>query len=1125
MPELKKEQIDAIKHENGDLLVSASAGSGKTFVMISRLIRLITEKKATVREVLATTFTESAALDMKEKLRKAMIEEIEKTGDEYLIKQLSEIAYADISTIDSFCSRIVRKYFYVAGVSPDYAIADDTITSKLKKEALDTVMREYYANNDKEFLAVLKRHLQARSDDNFRKLIVNLYEYCIGDADPKKYFEQTLYNYTEEGFDKIDEEYKKVIDSYLLPLKESLLELNKQAFNLGYKIGAEFCLSVVDQIDVYLKNKSIYVFNTPYSVRLNFGKNLDEKGIALKEQAKELNDSVKLVRSKLLSHISTRETDLERSKAIYSHAKKIFEIVQAFSDKFDELKRDENVLDFADLEKFAVQILRDPLVNQEVKNKYKYIFVDEYQDVNGLQEELINLLSNNNVFMVGDAKQSIYGFRGCRPEFFLDKYQRLKKENKTVDLNYNFRSASEVIDMANKVFSYSMTEDFYGVSYKDSARLQAGGIYGKDENEHLGRAELHLLLREKENKGKEEPRIYNILDEYKKVRDCGEASPTAALVADLIFKECGKVYFDPKTQEERKITFSDICILSRNKNVDFVRDLIKGLVARNIPISSDAGDPILSRPEIVIMTSLLEILDCFYNDVPLATVMKSPIGNFSDEELLTIQRHYSDTFDGDKRSVFFHQAVCFVRDGDFEITPKVKEFCNYIDCLRELSDFMPAKDILDKVNEDKSLEEFLLALDGGKKKVSVLRFFISTSQSSGRNYTVKEFLTATKTIPKLFEYKGGAEDDLAVKLMTIHASKGLEFPVAIVCGLETNISGEDEKEEVFIDREIGCGFRYYNDDEKRYYTTPLRGYLKHRDKIETIKEELRLFYVALTRASYSLHLTFVGEKDTRTEVFNGANNFLEYVPNELGMSIHTLDEFELLNKGGEKRKVLIDEENHDLAEKMKKNFAFTYPYIEQTTLPIKTTVTAVNQSLEKEYKEVIRFDEQDGENKTSALAGTIAHKILEHYDFEKGLSLADAVEQMLETGVLSKEELSLIDLTKIQNALNGGAFDKIKGKTLYREKAFLVNVPANLLFDKGSDTEVLVQGKIDLLAVDKDSVQIIDYKYSSLSKDRLKEKYKKQLKLYAYAVEKVLKVKAKDVYLISLLTGETVPID
>lgn len=1126
MPNLKEEQLKAINYDKGDLLISASAGSGKTFVMIQRLIRLITEKKATVKEVLAMTFTESAAADMKEKLFSAMIEKIEETGDEYLTSQLSDIPYADISTVHSFCSRLIRKYFYEVGVSPDYAICDETMASKLKNEALDLVMREYYAEKDKDFFTLLSRHASHRKDSNFRQLILSLYEYASSEADEMQYFVKTLNNYTEEGFNRVDLEYKKLIDKELLVVREGLKSVANDCATLGYSAGAEFCLQVIDVLNVYLKDSSVYVFTKiPFSVRLNFGRNLDGQGLFLKEKASGLRDMASATIKDVLKHISTREKDLEESQALSLHTDKLIQVINRFSRVYSKLKRDENVLDFNDLERFALEILNDEGIRKEINEKYKYVFVDEYQDTNGVQEAIITRLSKDNLFMVGDAKQSIYGFRGCRPEFFIEKYKKLKEQGKAIDMNYNFRSADGVLDAVNKVFAYSMTEDFYGQSYKDTAMLRGGGIYEKDGKKFDGRAELHLLLKEDEEKEKETPRVYNILEEIEKNRILKDSSQTASLVASLILKECGKKFYDVKTDSERQIEYKDICVLTRNKHADFVKDLVEGLVARNIPVTSDIDDSIINRPEIMQITSLMEIIDCFYNDVPLATVMKSPIGSFSEEELLTIQREFYGTVEGDKRDLTFYQAVEYVKDKDFAISKKVKEFCDYIDYLRELADFLPAKELLEKVVEDKALEEYLYATQNGKKKVGALRFFISVAKSGDKNYTIKEFLNLIKVNPDLFSYKGGGEEDTSVKVMTIHASKGLEFPVVIVCGLERNINKQDLSKEILTDRESGFAVRNYDDENKTYKSTIYRGYLKQKAKLNLIKEELRLFYVALTRARYSLHLSFVSDKDDRKDAFLGASKFLHYVPLSFDVTVHRENEFDFINETRDKRKVLIDEENTVLSERLKKDFSFVYPFMLETTLPIKTTVTAVNQGLEREYKEVIRFDETESETKTSVLAGTIAHKILEHYDFEKGLSLPVAVDEMIERGELTKEEIALVNLDKIEKAIRGGAFDKLKGKTLYREKSFLANVPASLLFDSDTKTEVLVQGKIDLLAIGDNTVQIVDYKYSALPKDVLKEKYKKQLKLYAYAVEKVLKVKVSDLYLISLLTGETVAID
>lgn len=1126
MPELKPEQIKAINHDSGNVMVSASAGSGKTFVMISRLIRLITEKKTTVKEVLAMTFTESAAQDMKDKLYKAMTDAIEKTGDETLVEQLSEIPYSDISTIDSFCSRLVRRYFYEAGVSQDYSIADETLSGKLKKEAIDKTFKEYYASKDKDFLTVNKRHSSHRKDDKFRELVLFLYEYVSSEGDAASFFAKSFENYSLKGFEDTDKKYKQLIDKELARYKQEFLGYAKQASEAGIKKGVESCLAVADFLENYLRSQSVYSLKeTPFKITLSFGKteNLDFFGNELKEKCKSRKAALSKFIKGVADNLSTKENDLKSLEQLRFHTEKIAEIVDSFTRNYAKIKREENVLDFADLERFALNVLSDETIRKEVSEKYKYVFIDEYQDINGVQEAIITRIAKDNLFMVGDVKQSIYGFRGCRPEFFSEKFKKMQESGQTViNLNHNFRSANKVIECVNEVFSYSMTEEFYGQSYKDTALLNAGGVYGDNE----GRAELHFLIEPKPMEETEEPRIYDILEELKKDTEKKDKSSAAGLVANIIFNETGKDYYDPKTKENKRVEFKDIAVLTRNKNAEFVQELVKGLSLRGIPISTDTASSVVDLPEIKPVVCLLELLDCFLNDVPLCTVMKSPMGGFTDEELLTIQREYYNSRKAEeKKDGYFYQAAEYVKNGDFALSEKVKDFYGYIEYLRELADCLPAKDVLEKAIEDSAYYECLLAKGNGERHAENLRFFISCAQKNGKNYTVKEFLNLIKINPYAFCYSGASEDENVVSLMTIHASKGLEFPVVIVCGLEKKINEEDLKNEILTDREAGFAVRKYDDELKTYGSTIYRGYLKQKAKINIIKEELRLFYVALTRASYSLHLAVVAEWDDRKDVFSGATRFLDYLPKSLPATFYTKDTLEFFNRKEGPRKVLIGEEEKELYEKMKSNFSYCYPFAEQTALPLKTTVTAVNEGMERDYKEIIAFDEKEDLPSTSAMAGTAAHRILELYDFDRMPNIADAVKEFVKKGLIKDEEVAFVSLEKIQFAIDGGAFDGLKGKTLYREKDFLVNVPANLLYGVQTEETVLIQGKIDLLAIGKDSCDIIDYKYSSLPATVLKEKYSKQLELYAYAVEKVLNIKVSSKYVISLLTGETVLID
>ncbi len=1126
-PSLKKEQLQAVNRNGGDTLVSASAGSGKTHVMISRAVRLVCEGQASVDEILAVTFTETAAADMKEKLKKELIKKINTTKDERLAKQLGLLPTANISTLHAFCVGLIRSYFFECGVSPDFAIADDSVSSSLKTDAVNKLFGEKYASADDDFLTVLNFHRHKRSDAVFKELIISLYDFCESEAYPDGLLDEGLKYCTESGFNELLKIFKEKIDATLIKIKATLESLNS-VFDGKPKLE-ELKNTLIDDLDSVLSSDDVYVVKKFQDYKRDFLKverALSEEEKNGKEILKNCRDLIKKNIETYNEYFTDREEDGRRCVQQRLHLRILSQSVKRFTEIYSQLKRDENVLDFADLEHFALKILANEDICKAVKERYKYVFVDEYQDTNGVQEEIINYIKNDNLFMVGDVKQSIYGFRGCRPEFFQNKFNVMSDtEGATVKLNYNFRSSKAVIDMVNKVFDYSMTADLFGVDYKSTSRLIDGGIYG-DGNE--GRAKFHYLKINKErSKEKEVPRVYDILDEIIKKQD--DVTETAALVANIIYDELHQKYYDVKEDAYKNVTLKDIAVLSRSKNSEYFRGLVSGLIKRGIDVETDSVGDICDYPEIRVLVSVLKLIDCFVQDIPLATVLKSVVGGFSDEELARISLTYSDYCNSNKmRFTSFYDAYAFCRDNlDNALGVKLKRFDEEFSDLRRFADFTSAGAVLEKVMDKCNYKACLFASEFGESKVKRVERFVSASSRGGRRLSVKEFLDYAET--------DGSEINLSecngensVKIMTVHASKGLEFPVVIVCGLERRANDSDERDEVYTDRLYGIGVKYYDREDKLTYETPLRGLIKERMREERRREELRLFYVALTRAKYSLHMTYVGGEIKR-KLLDYADRFIDYVPNDLERQDRTLDELLITDTVVPEcdgfGALAIDGKK---IERLKKNFEYVYPYSADTVLPLKTSVTeTLENSVEslEGYSVKKLFSDDTAATKTDALRGITAHKLLENIDFDNADDFEGEINRIIKSGIIKKEELDKIDLRAIKRVLSNDVFKKIKGKKTYKEKSFIAQVPSSVLFDNGLSSSVLVQGVIDLLVTDGDTAKIIDYKYSSKSAPALKEKYFKQLEIYSYVTEKVLGLKVTERIIVSLLTGECIAVD
>lgn len=1108
MPEYKKEQEEVINFNDGNILVSASAGSGKTFTYQERAVRLIVEKKASVNEILAVTFTEAAAREMKEKLKKALTEKYEENFDPYIKEQIEEIDYADISTIHSFLSRIIRKYYFAVNLSPDYKIIDEVVENELKYESLDNVLQTFYENKEAWFYRLVKIFSFARNDDALKDMILNIYSFCEVEANPKEVALSLPDIYCKENLDK-------VLASYFESLKENyirILELAEEkkflANDIDYEKGKGLTFDLVDYLEKVLKTNSVYEIKKisfPY---------FDLRGGNVKDEKKDVLNGVKTcinelerINKILDKSIHSYEFDLANLDVLRKDVSNLVRLVLAFKEEYGRIKLDENGLDFADLEHFAYEILQNEDILKEVKNKYKYIFVDEYQDVNGVQESILSLLRNNNMYMVGDVKQSIYGFRGCKPEIFMQKEREMKKNGeKTAQINYNFRCAKNIIDMVNEIFEFSMTEKVYGLDY-NTQKLILGGVYPEDK---VGRAQFHFISKQKEKdstKTKDKLQIYDIVNDVEKEET--EEDLVAGTLAKLIFEELGKTYYDfkAKDENEKPISFKDIAILCRRREGSFVAGIVNGLKKRGIPVESDCSENVCEFSEVYGLIAILKLIVGSKDEIALVNTMLGVLGNFSEQDLVDIKI-------SSKEKSFYNAVKNY--NGDNEVLKeKLNKFFNLMDSLRFFADFNSAHDVLTKILADTGYEYYYLAKTDGNRRLNRIKRFISVSKGE-KECSVKEFLYKIDKNPKAFMLENNCDDD-SVLVSTIHSSKGLEYPVVFVCGLENTFKIDNEGRMALLKRDFGLAIKYYDEEKRLAYSTPFRGYILEQEFRQQIKEELRLLYVALTRAKYSLHLLYCAKSDDRKDRFISASSFLDYIPKKLDKNEINRDELTFINaKDVASQRVYIVEPNKAREEKLKSYYGFNYEYKDDLTVPLKSSATKLNKHDDEEVLEKTDFNYVIGN--TSSEKGTIAHKIAENIDFLKG-DFIGQVNAMIEKGTVTGKDVDKVDLKRIFSAIEKAGLNKLTGD-IYKEKSFIFNAKACDILPTSSTESVVIQGAMDLLVIENGKARIFDYKYSKKTGEKLKATYKNQLNVYALAVETVLKVKVIEKTLINIYTGD-----
>lgn len=1125
------EQKRVIEFDDGNILVTASAGSGKTHVMIERAIRLIAQKKATVKEILAVTFTDAAACEMKERLKMALMEKVN-GGADYLASQINDVALADISTLHSFCSKLLRQNFFALGIAPDFKVMDENDARVLRNESIEKTFSELYEKGEEWFITLTNRYKSKRKDETLKKIILDLQEFVCAEAYPDVVIDAYIETYNQENYDNLKRTYKEYLDKEIERCYKVAINLYERSKDSQFT-GAEERINDAITILREIKNNDLYKLKEYGELSLSqaTGKPKDEIQKEIKEDYKAFSLKMESVVKGFAKYIHTPEIDKEMMSSQKSHTEKLVKLLRVYLDNYKKLKEEENSLDFDDLQTLALKGLNDSQVANSIREKYKYIFVDEYQDINALQEELISKITNDNVFMVGDAKQSIYGFRGCLADAFNNKMRDMLKNNERVEkLNDNFRSAKRVRDMVNTVFNYSMTQEFAGLDYYTEGQLKSGEVYMQDGEESetaLGRAQLHLLVEEKEEKEeKTKTKVYDILNQLDK--QVNEENNLSALIAKIIRDELGKKYFDPKKKVYKNVTFSDIAILAKQGDTPYIKSVVNGLTKRSIPIASKVTRNLLEIPEVAVLLNCIKLVDNFEQDIPLYVVLKSVVGGFSEEQLYEIVNYYYENVKqktySKKTKTHFYQAILYAKDNlQGQLGDKLKTFYEYFCQLRFLSDYLGVAGTLEKIMQDSMYQNYLLADKFGERKLSTINSFINLSKGQGKQFTIREFIAYAEANHDAFEIGDISEED-NVSVMTIHKSKGLQFPVVILFGLEKTPNVKDESETVLQDREIGLATKHYGDEDKVVSETILRGIVKRRIAEKRERETQRLLYVAMTRAAYSLHMIQCGKKDMRQQEFVFADKFIDFVPKILPVEEHFASDLEEYSEKKQVRKVLVGISDEKIEEKIRKNLNYTYPHLEDTQLPLKVSVTGLSTQQDEQAK-VIVFDEDSIElkDKTSILAGTIAHRILEHYDFARK-DLPKQVEEMLSAQIITNEELSLVNVDRLETALSNDIF-KPDGKKFYKEKSFIVNVQANKILDTESSESVLLQGVVDLLVDEGDGFSVVDYKYSRLSKESLREKYKPQVDLYAYAVERAQNARVKNKTIVNIFSGEIINLE
>ncbi|MGM0846807.1 MAG: helicase-exonuclease AddAB subunit AddA [Bacillota bacterium] len=882
------DQWKAIWAKGRDILVAAAAGSGKTAVLVERIIQKMLNKEdgINVDELLVVTFTNASAAEMRHRIGEALEKAITADpGSYHLRKQLSLLNRASISTLHSFCLEVIRKYYYLIDIDPGFRILDQTEGELLRDEVLDELFEEEYGkeNNDS-FYKLVDTFTNDRSDAALQDMIRKLYDFSRSHPDPDAWLGNLvdMYDVEEEG--SIDDlPFIEALKFDVLLSLEGAQALFQQAYDLTKEPGGpaprseNFLddLAIADRISSSFQHswsEGHAVFQNIKFSRLKPCKG-DEYDPDLVEQAKALRDKGKKMIEKIAEDFFSRkpETYLKDMKKMRGVVRSLVEAVRGFSQKFNSLKSEKGVVDFADLEHFCLEILTEAESTEglqpsfaavQYRKQFKEVLVDEYQDTNLVQESILGLVtadeeSNGNLFMVGDVKQSIYRFRLAEPNLFLGKYNRFTpsggETGMKIDLSRNFRSRMEILEGTNFLFKQIMGVNVGDIEYDHEALLVKGAAYPEDET-----YPIEVAVIDQSDGGAAQPvdapemegLVYDEADLEKSVV---EARYMAGKIKELIGE--GKQIYDPKAGRHRQMQYRDIVILLRS--MPWAPEIMEEFKKQGIPIYANLSAGYFEATEVAIMLSLLKVIDNPYQDIPLVSVLRSPIVGIDEEGLAEVRIH-------SKTESFYEALQKYInkKTGAFneEVHEKLSRFLSNLTVWRTKARQGALAELVWQLYRDTRFYDFAGGMPGGKQRQANLRALYDRArqyeETSFRG--LFRFLRFIDRMRERGDDLGAAralsEQEDVVRMMTIHSSKGLEFPIVFVAGLSRQFNLMDLNQSYLLDKEYGFASKYLDPEKRISYPSLPQLAFKRKKRLETIAEEMRVLYVALTRAKEKLYL-------------------------------------------------------------------------------------------------------------------------------------------------------------------------------------------------------------------------------------------------------------------------------
>ena len=1160
------DQQKVIDLRDCNILVSAAAGSGKTAVLTERILQRVCDPHNPIQidRMLIVTFTNAAAAEMRERIGNAMRKRLEEEpSNKHLRRQITLLNNAQITTIDSFCLYLLRNHFHEIQLDPGFRVADEGEIKLLKAEVLQDYLELKYAEGKEPFLDLIEKYAGSGNESNLEDLILRLHTFSQSQPFPEVYLKEAIEVLEAEGRE-LSSECMRYLQEYENNLIKECISYTNEAVKICNSEGgpcfyAEALKSDLDyyerlvQAQTMTERNALYAGHKYMTLSRKTPENMIEE---YQTEVKNLRETCKKIVQDIRKrfYYASMETIREDNEKANRTLAELLRLTLEFSEAFEQEKRRKNMIDFSDMEHLALRILfqkeGDAYVPGEValayRDYFEEIMVDEYQDSNQVQELLLESISRQtedfgNRFMVGDVKQSIYRFRLARPEIFMEKYASYdgeKGKNRRVDLSQNFRSRCEVLEGVNAVFEKLMTPAVGKISYDEAARLYPGAKYPESSEN-----ETEILLYDRKSFEEE---------------DLSSVEAEGHIIARRIRDLCRDFRVtDKKTGLLRTAKYSDMVILLRTAaGVDDV--LKKVLEGEGIPAYISSGKGYFAAPEIRTVLNYITILNNPRQDIPLLGVLHSSIGGFTEEEIAKIR------IANHKEGRLYDSLVHYEEyGGDESLRRKVMLFLSELNAWRKKSSYLSVYELLEEVIDKTGFLQYCMAMPGGTQRRANLLVLLQKAKSFEQSgYAgLFDFIRYIELMKERDVDFGEAnvldEGSDVVRIMTIHKSKGLEFPICFVAGFSKQFNIRETADAVLADADLGLGSDCIDLDLRCKRKSLRKNIIAVKQKLDGRGEDLRILYVALTRAKEKLILVGHGDASAINHLGYGvhgllkAKSFMELV---LPIAAERKDLFEIREFTPED--MLLETVSEKLgAEILRRQLAdvvpekvwepYVYPHVSLDGLYTKTTVSELKKAAYLEEEEhcselygeeeivpyVPDFIAHEDKEAGGARRGNAYHRVMELMDFKLALqkeTMEDDLKvlrkQAVEALRIPASDDALVSNEKIIKFMNTELAYRMalaaENNKLYKEQPFMMRVDANTVSpDFPAEEDILVQGVIDVYFEEDDGLVLMDYKTDYVSEsEELIKRYKTQLEYYAKALEKLThkKVKEKLIYSFAL---------